>query len=354
MDGRRPAVMSPSPSRPTPRHHVWGLATLLLAGGLAGGLAALACGPAVPKPRASFFDRGADEDGDGVADTDDACPTELEDGLPPRQNDGCIAPDPDRDRVQANADRCPDAKEDRLFPKPSDGCPVADTDHDGVGNTEDRCSDRAEDNQDPDPGDGCPAPDADADGIVDVNDKCPSQPETINGYRDADGCPDTSPATVVFDAESSEIAVPDAKRAPLYADTTDIPPETRATLTEVAKALAEHPEIDRLEIEGHTASRGDPAYNVTLTDRRAAGIAHALVKLGVAPGRLVPIGYGEQCPAVDRGDDVEEPRNRRIVFKAVRVDGAWQSIPRGCWRAQAAGIDPTRRKTVAEETETIP
>jgi outer membrane protein OmpA-like peptidoglycan-associated protein len=322
---------------------------------LIGGAAfAFACGPTLPAARTSSFERGADEDGDGVGDSDDACPAEIEDGLPPQPNDGCVAPDPDRDGVPAAADRCPDAKEDRLFPKSADGCPVADTDHDGVGNTEDRCSDLAEDNQDPDPGDGCPAPDADADGIVDVNDRCPSQPETINGYRDADGCPDTSPNAVVFDAESSEIAVPDAKRASLYADTTDLSAEAQSTLADVAKVLAEHPEIDRLEIEAHTASRGDPAYNVTLTDRRADAVAHALAKLGVAPRRLVAIGYGEQCPAVDRGDDVDEPRNKRIVFKAVRLDGAWQSNPRGCWRAQAAGIEPTRRKPEPEGTANLP
>ena len=330
-----------SPSRRTPRRPSWSLSAILFGSVIA---TTLACGPPLSSKRPSFWDRGADEDGDGVADTDDACPTELEDGLPPQPNDGCVAPDPDRDGVLAGADRCPDAKEDRLFPKSADGCPVGDSDHDGVGNTRDRCMDLAEDNQDPDPSDGCPAPDADADGVVDVNDKCPSQPETINGYRDADGCPDTGPATVVFDADSSEIAVPDPRKASLYADTTDLSPEAQSTLAEVARVLAAHPEVDRLEIEAHTSSRGDPAYNLTLTDRRATTIARALTKLGVAPDRLVPIGYGEQCPAVNRGDDVDEPRNRRVTFKAVRLDGAWQSTPRGCWRAQTIGVDPTRRK----------
>ncbi|MFO0587656.1 MAG: OmpA family protein [Polyangiaceae bacterium] len=331
--------MKPSPSHCTPRHLLRGTAALI---GCA--LAALACGPMTPTARPSPFDRGVDEDGDSVPDSEDACPAELEDGLAPKPNDGCLSPDPDRDGIPTGQDRCPDAKEDRLFPKPNDGCPIADADHDGVGNTEDRCTDLAEDNQDPDPGDGCPAPDADADGIVDVNDKCPNEAETINGYRDADGCPDASPKTVVFDPESSEIVIPEAQRAALFAETSSLSPEAQATLAEVAKILAANPQIERLEIEAHTATRGDAAYNLQVTSRRADTLAHALIRIGVTPGRLVPIGFGEQCPAVNRGDDVEEPRNRRVAFKAVLVSGLWQTIPRGCWRAQAIGIDPTRVK----------
>lgn len=297
-----------------------------------------------PPSRPSPFDRGVDEDGDSVPDSEDACPGELEDGLGSRPNDGCAAPDPDRDGILAGQDKCPDSKEDRLFPRQADGCPVADADHDGVGNTEDRCLDLAEDNQDPDPNDGCPAPDADADGVVDVNDKCPNEPETINGYRDADGCPDTSPAAVAYDPESFEIVVPEAKRTSLFADLSTLSPEAQATLAEVAKVMAATPQIERLEIEAHTATRGDAAYNLQLTNRRADAIAHYLIRLGVAPHRLVPVGYGEQCPAVNRGDDVEEPRNRRVAFKAALVGGLWQSIPRGCWHAQTIGIDPTRVK----------
>lgn len=311
-------------------------------------LSLLSCGPVTTGPRAPGASLGPDEDADGITDTDDACPTDPEDGLAPKPNDGCRASDPDRDGVPADADRCPDQKEDRLFPGAADGCVAGDTDRDGVGDTEDRCSDRAEDNLDPDPNDGCPSPDGDADGVPDVNDACPREAEAINGYRDADGCPDSPPLATVFDLESSEIVVSDSRRPTLYSDSSDVAPEAGATLSEVAKVLKEHAEIERVEIEVHTSTRGDPAYNVTLTQRRAEALAQALVKAGVAAGRVVAIGYGEQCPVVDRGDDVDEPRNRRVVFKVVRREGAWQSVARGCWRAIVAGIDPTKRKPLPE------
>jgi hypothetical protein len=33
-----------------------------------------------------------------------------------------------------------------------------------------------------------------------------------------------------------------------------------------------------------------------------------------------------------------------VLLKAVQVANVWQDVPRGCWRAKAAGIDPTKRK----------
>jgi outer membrane protein OmpA-like peptidoglycan-associated protein len=303
-----------------------------------------ACSGAPPTPIYAEVSRGADQDGDGAADIDDACPADPEDGLSPKANDGCPATDPDHDGVLLAEDRCPDAKEDGLEPQSADGCPVNDADGDGVADAKDRCPARLEDNQDPDPGDGCPSPDGDADGIVDVRDRCPAQAETSNGYRDADGCPDSAPGEVAFDPDASEIYVPEARKIEFDSDSADLTAPTQATITEIAKALKAHPEIGRVEIEGHASSKGDVQYNIGLTERRAHAVGRALVKAGVEPTRLVPIGYGELCPAMERGDDVDEPKNRRVLLKAVLVKGVWQTAPRGCWRAQTAGINPTKRK----------
>jgi outer membrane protein OmpA-like peptidoglycan-associated protein len=274
-------------------------------------LAAAACNGPPPTPVYAEVRRGADQDGDGAADIDDACPGDPEDGLLPKANDGCPATDPDHDGVLLADDRCPDAKED---------------------------------GQGPNPGDGCPSPDTDADGIADITDRCPAQPEVVNGYRDADGCPDSPPAEVAFDPDSSEVFVPEAKKIEFDSDSAELTAAAQATITEVAKALKAHPEIGRVEIEGHASSKGDLQYNVGLTERRAQAVGRALVKAGVEAARLVPVGYGEFCPAVDRGDDVDEAKNRRVVLKAVLVRGVWQTVPRGCWRAQTAGINPTKRK----------
>ena len=291
-----------------------------------------------------FAQRGGDRDGDGMQDMNDQCPDDPEDGILPNANDGCSATDPDNDGIMLANDRCPDAKEDGAKPNPTDGCPSDDTDRDGVANAKDKCPAQAEDNLPPDPNDGCRSPDKDQDGIADIYDKCPSEKETANGYRDDDGCPDKSAGEVAYDDTAHEIVIPETRKIDFELDSADIQPAARGTITEIAKILKQYPQIQRLEIEGHASSKGDNQYNVNLTEKRARAVAQALVDAGVDEKRLVPIGYGEYCPAIDRGDDVDDPVNRRVLLKAVQVTGVWQEVPRGCWRAKAAGIDPTKRK----------
>lgn len=303
-----------------------------------------ACGGEPPRPVYGVTDRGADRDNDGAADIDDACPDDAEDGLPPKANDGCPASDPDNDGILAGDDNCPYAKEDSLPPKPTDGCPTDDEDKDGVANAKDSCPLEAEDNLPPNPGDGCPAPDKDKDGIADANDKCPAQPETQNGYRDNDGCPDQAPGEVAYDPSSGTIVVPETRKIDFELDSAELTPAAKQTIAEIGKILKQTPQINRIEIEGHASSKGDAYYNVQLTEKRARAVGKALLDGGVEEKRLVPIGYGEYCPAVDRGNEVDDPVNRRVLLKAVQVNGVWQDVPRGCWKAKTMGIDPTKRQ----------
>ena len=314
----------------------------------------LACGPPPPRPTYAIADRGADKDVDGIADIDDACPDDAEDGLPPKANDGCPAEDPDQDGIGRLQDKCPDAKEDGQPPDPTDGCPVNsdDDDHDGVANIQDKCPGLAEDNQPPNPSDGCPSTDGDKDGVADAIDQCPQQQENYNGYRDDDGCPDVVPgAAVEYDAQSSMIFVPESMRIEFEIDSAALAGNAQATLGQVAEVLRVHPEIGRIEIEGHASQKGDSQHNLDLTDKRAHAVAKALQGFGIDGNRLVAIGYGEYCPAVNVGDGVDDPRNRRVLFKTVVVNGVWQKVQRGCWAAQVAQVNPVKKKSVVIETK---
>lgn len=286
--------------------------------------------------------RGPDRDGDGIADLDDRCADEPEDGFPPLANDGCPAEDPDNDGVARLRDKCPEAKEDGLPPDPGDGCPNSDVDGDGVADAQDKCPGVREDNLPPQPSDGCPSPDRDRDGIVDALDRCPDQAETINGWEDGDGCPDTPPMTkdVVVDQKEMTVHLPEGVKFEFPVGSIELTPAGRAAAVEAAKVINAHPEWDRIEIEGHASSKGDDKANVSLTLERARAVARALIANKVDARRLVPVGYGEYCPRVDKGDEVDEPANRRVELKIVRISGKWQEVPRGCWRAQQAGIDP--------------
>jgi hypothetical protein len=104
---------------------------------------------------------GNDTDGDGIDDSDDACPRQAEDV------DGV---------------------------RDIDGCPDLDDDGDGVPDTGDECPRDAEDADGFDDEDGCPDRDDDGDSYADDVDACPREPETQNGIDDTDGCPDGAPA----------------------------------------------------------------------------------------------------------------------------------------------------------------
>lgn len=64
-----------------------------------------------------------DTDGDGIADPDDKCVDQAEDGLPPDPKDGCPTDDPDKDGIKGDADKCPNEPETVNDFEDEDGCP---------------------------------------------------------------------------------------------------------------------------------------------------------------------------------------------------------------------------------------
>ena len=68
-------------------------------------------------------------------------------------------------------------------------------------------------------------------------------------------------------------------------------------------------------VEGHCDERGTRDYNLALGEKRAAAVREALVRLGVAKGRIRIISYGKERPA-DRGTtEAAWAKNRRTVIR---------------------------------------
>lgn len=67
-----------------------------------------------------------------------------------------------------------------------------------------------------------------------------------------------------------------------------------------------------VSVVGHTDTVGSVAYNQALSERRAASVAGRMTNLGVNPGTITQAGRSENEPAVATGDNVREPRNRRV------------------------------------------
>jgi outer membrane protein OmpA-like peptidoglycan-associated protein len=175
-----------------------------------------------------------------------------------------------------------------------------DRDGDGIPDAQDLCPDQ--------PGtadmDGCP--DRDGDFIPDPQDKCPDEP----GPAINDGCP--VPAGPVVNIENGSLSLKDS----IYFDTAKatLKPQSDRVLDAIATLLKDHPELKRVRVEGHTDNVGSAAYNKDLSQRRAASVVNALTHRGIAPGRLVPQGYGFDKPIADNKTALGRAKNRRVEF----------------------------------------
>ena len=77
-------------------------------------------------------------------------------------------------------------------------------------------------------------------------------------------------------------------------------------------------------VVGHTDTSGSVAYNLRLSERRAKATADALVSLGVPQTSLDVSWTGKSDLAVQTGDGVKEPLNRRArsTSHSKRPDGS--------------------------------
>lgn len=118
-------------------------------------------------------------------------------------------------------------------------------------------------------------------------------------------------------AAALEEALADAGAVAIYDiffsfDSAAIREESAPRLQEIADVLKKHPDW-RLTVSGHTDSIASDAYNLDLSQRRAAAVKDALVtRHGIASARLLTAGYGEGQPR-DTNDTLEgRARNRRV------------------------------------------
>jgi peptidoglycan-associated lipoprotein len=93
-------------------------------------------------------------------------------------------------------------------------------------------------------------------------------------------------------------------------DRTDLTPDDRAKLQALAQALRAHPGA-RIRIAGNTDEIGTEEYNMALGQRRADVARTYLITLGITPGRIDTVSYGENRPAVPGGDAAARAKNRR-------------------------------------------
>lgn len=164
---------------------------------------------------------------------------------------------------------------------------------------------------DPDPQkNGCPPPppDRDGDGIPDAEDACPDE----KGPRDPDPAKNGCPIVHVGDKEVIIL-----EQVQFDTGKATIKEVSFALLDQVADVLQAHPELVRLEVQGHTDSTGSKGLNEQLSQARADAVMKALVSRGVDKGRLTAKGYGQDVPIADNASEEGRQRNRRVQFSIV-------------------------------------
>jgi outer membrane protein OmpA-like peptidoglycan-associated protein len=96
-----------------------------------------------------------------------------------------------------------------------------------------------------------------------------------------------------------------------------VKPESEPALTEIAKYLSDPPGTKVL-IVGHTDNVGSYAFNLDLSQRRAAAVVDALVsRYRVARERMTPIGVSFASPVASNRDENGRAKNRRVALVAV-------------------------------------
>jgi outer membrane protein OmpA-like peptidoglycan-associated protein len=70
-----------------------------------------------------------------------------------------------------------------------------------------------------------------------------------------------------------------------------------------------------IDVEGHTDSDGDNAYNQTLSQQRANSVGGYLQSHGVNSQRVVAIGAGEERPIASNSTPQGKQQNRRVELK---------------------------------------
>lgn len=134
--------------------------------------------------------------------------------------------------------------------------------------------------------------DDDNDGVINSKDKCLN---TVAGrVVDKDGCMKVITLRVNFAFDKAEVSE-----------------SYSSVLNETVDFLTENKSY-KVELQGHTDSRGTSEYNQALSEKRALAVKKALGKLGIKEDRVSTVGFGESQPIASNKTDEGRAQNRRV------------------------------------------
>jgi outer membrane protein OmpA-like peptidoglycan-associated protein len=191
---------------------------------------------------------------------------------------------------------------------------------------------------------GCES-DADKDGVCDGRDNCANTP--MGSKVDANGCSEEQRGAMKAAAVVPQAVTPTPPPSPppapepvlgekgqelartgrirldnVYFDNgaATLAPESENTLDKVGQALEQWPDL-KVEIEGHTDTRGSAPYNMKLSQQRAEAVRHYLLThFNLQADHVTARGYGETQPETKERNDKELQQNRRVMLHALNPE----------------------------------
>ena len=96
-------------------------------------------------------------------------------------------------------------------------------------------------------------------------------------------------------------------------DSSNLSADAKTNLNKLVTVLNNYPDTN-IELQGHTDDKGTEAYNLTLSEKRAASVSGYLTGQGITKSRVTIKGFGETVPKYDNMTEDGRAQNRRVEF----------------------------------------
>ncbi len=148
--------------------------------------------------------------------------------------------------------------------------------------------------------------------------RCAAPPPPVAVAPKPEPKPEPEPEPPPPKAEVKDETIELSETVQFETDSAVLLDRSKTLLDDVAKVLTDHPEITKVQIEGHTDSKASHRHNQKLSLERVASVKTYLVGKGIDASRLTTKGFGETKPIASNKTEEGRAKNRRVDFRIMK------------------------------------